>query len=137
MRPAAAHPLPQARRAAAASTCSCCTATPTTAAAGYLAQVFPHVYFDVGLATHHTGPRSPAVIAESLELAPFAKILFSSDGYGPAELHYLGALLWRRGMTRVLRAWVDEGDAGVADAERIAHDDRPRQCGAGLRPDGG
>ena len=87
---------------------------------GYLAQVFPHVYFDVGLATHHTGPRSPAVIAESLELAPFAKILFSSDGYGPAELHYLGALLWRRGMTRVLRAWVDEGEAGVADAERIA-----------------
>ena len=59
--------------------------------AGYLAQVFPHVYFDVGLAVNHTGLSSPAVVAESLELAPFAKILFSSDAYGPAELHYLGA----------------------------------------------
>ncbi len=88
--------------------------------AGYLAQVFPHVYFDVGLAVNHTGLGSPAVVAESLELAPFAKILFSSDAYGPAELHYLGARLWRRGLSRVLRSWVDEGAATTADAERIA-----------------
>lgn len=88
--------------------------------AGYLAQVFPHVYFDVGLATNHVGLRSPAVIAESLELAPFAKILFSSDAYGPAELHHLGALLWRRGLAKVLRPWVEDGEAGLADAGRIA-----------------
>jgi uncharacterized protein len=87
--------------------------------AGYLAQVFPHVYFDVGLAVNHTGLSSPAVVAESLELAPFAKILFSSDAYGPAELHYLGAHLWRRGLARVLAAWVDEGAASVDDAARI------------------
>src|SRR4051812_17547443 len=30
--------------------------------AGYLAQVFPHVYFDVGLGINHTGLRSDAVI---------------------------------------------------------------------------
>ncbi len=88
--------------------------------AGYLAQAFPHVYLDVGLAINHTGLRSHAVIAEALELAPFAKVLFSSDAYGPAELHYLGALLWRRGMARVLGSWVDEGEASLADAERIA-----------------
>jgi predicted TIM-barrel fold metal-dependent hydrolase len=88
--------------------------------AGYLAQVFPHVYFDVGLGINHTGLRSDAVIAESLELAPFAKILFSSDAWGPAELHFLGAHLWRRGMTRALSAWVDDGEASVADAARIA-----------------
>jgi uncharacterized protein len=88
--------------------------------AGYLAQVFPHVHFDVGLAVNYTGLRSDAVIAEALELAPFAKVMFSSDAYGPAELHYLGALLWRRGITRVLRSWVDEGEASIADAVRIA-----------------
>jgi predicted TIM-barrel fold metal-dependent hydrolase len=88
--------------------------------AGYLAQVFPHVHFDVGLAVTHTGLGSAAVVAESLELAPFAKILFSSDGYGPAELHYLGAHLWRRGLAHVLRGWVDEGAATAADAARIA-----------------
>jgi predicted TIM-barrel fold metal-dependent hydrolase len=88
--------------------------------AGYLAQVFPHVYFDVGLAVNFTGLRSDAVVAESLELAPFAKILFSSDAWGPPELHYLGALLWRRGMTRTLSGWVDSGECAPADAIRIA-----------------
>lgn len=94
--------------------------------AGYLAQVFPHVYFDVGLAVNHTGASSTAVLAESLELAPFAKILFSSDAWGPAELHHLGALLWRRGMSRTLGAWVADDDVSPADALRIA-----RMIGAG------
>ncbi|WP_438484727.1 amidohydrolase family protein [Streptomyces sp. S186] len=87
--------------------------------AGYLAQVFPHVYFDVGLGINHTGVRSDAVIAESLELAPFAKILFSSDAWGPPELHYLGALLWRRGMARTLAAWTGSGEWDVEEALRV------------------
>jgi predicted TIM-barrel fold metal-dependent hydrolase len=89
--------------------------------AGYLAHVFPHVYLDVGLAVNYTGVRSRAVVAESLELAPFGKVLFSSDAWGPAELHYLGAVLWRRAMTSVLGAWVESGDWSNADAMRVAH----------------
>ncbi|RCG27406.1 hypothetical protein DQ384_27130 [Sphaerisporangium album] len=88
--------------------------------AGYLAQVFPHVFFDAGLAINYTGARSDSVIAETLELAPFAKILYSSDAWGPPELHYLGALLWRRGMTRAASAWVEEGEWTAADAVRVA-----------------
>ncbi|MEV7965763.1 amidohydrolase family protein [Sphaerisporangium sp. NPDC088356] len=88
--------------------------------AGYLAQVFPHVYFDVGLGVNYTGSRSDALIAESLELAPFAKILFSSDAWGPSELHMLGAHLFRRGLGRVLRGWVDAGDWTEAEAVRVA-----------------
>ncbi|MFE2444702.1 amidohydrolase family protein [Streptomyces sp. NPDC059426] len=87
--------------------------------AGYLAQVFPHVYFDVGLGINYTGVRSDAVIAESLELAPFAKILFSSDAWGPPELHHLGALLWRRGMTRAITPWTDSGEWDVDDALKV------------------
>jgi predicted TIM-barrel fold metal-dependent hydrolase len=87
--------------------------------AGYLAQVFPHVYFDVGLGVNYTGARSDAVVAESLELAPFAKILFSSDAWGPPELHHLGALLWRRGMHRALGRWVADGDWSLGDAIRV------------------
>jgi predicted TIM-barrel fold metal-dependent hydrolase len=94
--------------------------------AGYLAAVFPHVYFDVGLAVHHTGARSGAVVAESLELAPFGKLLFSSDASGPPELHHLGAVLWRRAMTAVLGGWVGAGDWSQADAARVAE-----QVGAG------
>ena len=57
--------------------------------AGYLAQAFNNVYLDGGLSINHLGARSPAFIARLLELAPFRKIVYSSDGFGPAELHYL------------------------------------------------
>jgi hypothetical protein len=87
--------------------------------AGYLAQSFRSVYIDVGLAVNYLGARSAAVIANSLELAPFGRLLYSSDAWGPAELHYLGAALWRRGLRRVLGPWVDEGEWAVADAERV------------------
>jgi len=53
--------------------------------AGYLAQVFPHVYADLGLATHNVGSRAPQVLAEALEMVPLRKFLFSSDAYGLAE----------------------------------------------------
>jgi hypothetical protein len=88
--------------------------------AGYLAQAYPHVYLDVGLAINYTGARAAAVVAESLELAPFGKLLFSSDAWGPPELHYLGALLWRRATARVLGGWVADGDWSHADALRVA-----------------
>jgi predicted TIM-barrel fold metal-dependent hydrolase len=88
--------------------------------AGYLAHVFPHVYLDVGLAVNYTGARSRAVVAESLEVAPFGKVLFSSDAWGPAELHYLGAVLWRRAMASVLGEWVEAGEWSGADAVRVA-----------------
>ncbi len=88
--------------------------------AGFLAQAYPNVHFDVGLAVNHTGARSAAVVAESLEVAPFAKILFSSDAWGPAELHHLGAVLWRRAMTRVLSGFVEDGEWSRAQAVRVA-----------------
>ncbi|MEU0572880.1 amidohydrolase family protein [Nonomuraea sp. NPDC005983] len=88
--------------------------------AGFLAQVYPNVYFDVGLGVNYTGARSVAVVAESLELAPFAKLLFSSDAWGPAELHHLGAVLWRRAMSRVLGGFVDDGEWSAEQAARVA-----------------
>jgi uncharacterized protein len=87
--------------------------------AGYLAQVFPHVYLDVGLAVTHVGARAPAVVAESLELAPFHKVLYSSDAFGLAELHHLGALAFRQAFERITRAWVGEGRWSAADAARV------------------
>lgn len=88
--------------------------------AGYLAQVFPHVHLDVGLAINYTGARSEAVIAESLELAPFHKVLFSSDAFGLAELYYLGAELYRRGLGRVLARWRAELGYPEDELRRIA-----------------
>ena len=87
--------------------------------AGYLAQAFDHVYVDGGLSINHLGARAPAFIARLLEMAPFRKVLYSSDGYGPAELHFLGAALWRNGIDRVLRDFVANGDWSEDDAIRV------------------
>jgi uncharacterized protein len=98
--------------------------------AGYLAQAFNNVYVDGGLSVNHLGARAPAFIARLLEMAPFGKLLYSSDGFGPAELHFLGAALWRNGIHRVLREFVADGDWSESDAIRVvdlfAHDNAAR-----------
>jgi predicted TIM-barrel fold metal-dependent hydrolase len=87
--------------------------------AGYLAQAFNTVYLDGGLSVNYLGARAPAFIAALLEMAPFGKILYSSDGFGPAELHFLGAALWRKGIHRALNGFVNDGEWSEADAIRV------------------
>jgi hypothetical protein len=88
--------------------------------AGYLAQVFEHVFMDVSLAVHNTGALSRRIISESLELVPFAKMLYASDAFGLSELYYLGAGLFRRGLSAELERLVDAGEMEPADADRVA-----------------
>ena len=88
--------------------------------AGYLAQAFNHVHVDIGLSVNHHGARAAAFLARTLELAPFRKVLYSSDAYGPPELHYLGARLWRDGMAEVLGGFIARGHWSAEDAVRVA-----------------
>lgn len=88
--------------------------------AGYLAQVFDHVFVDVGLALSNVGTRADTLLAELFELAPFGSVLFASDAFGLAELYALSTALFRH----ALSAFLDDGIARefwpVAEAERIA-----------------
>ncbi|WKU43436.1 amidohydrolase family protein [Streptomyces sp. VNUA116] len=88
--------------------------------AAYLAHVFPHVYADVGLTLSYTGARAAAVLAEVLEVAPFGKVLFSTDAYGLPELYVAGSRLFTRAVRQLTQAWADEGAWAAADAPRIA-----------------
>ena len=88
--------------------------------AAYLAAMFPNVYVDVGLGLNHVGPSAHRVLAELMEYTPFHKQLYSSDAIALAELHYLGAFLFRRALATVLQDWTRAGDLSAADAERIA-----------------
>jgi predicted TIM-barrel fold metal-dependent hydrolase len=72
---------------------------------------------DVGLAIPHVGQRARVVLAEALELAPFHKLLYSSDAYGLAELHCLAASLFREALAEVVKRLIPD----QADAQRIAH----------------
>ena len=88
--------------------------------AAYLADVLPNVYFDLGLALTYAGASAGRIVAEAMEIAPFTKQLYSSDGFGAAELHYLGARHFRAGLTNVLGGWLEDGTCTPADATRIA-----------------
>jgi uncharacterized protein len=87
---------------------------------GFLAQVYPHVYLDTGAAVNYTGLSSAALVRQSMEMAPFGKVLFSSDAFGLPELYLGGALLWRRAVGSILGEWVAADGMGPADAERYA-----------------
>jgi uncharacterized protein len=88
--------------------------------AGWLAQVYPHVYLDLGLTITHVGLRASAVLAEYLELAPFGKLLYSSDAFGLPELYLLGAAQFRHTLGELLGGWVADGAVGADDALRLA-----------------
>jgi predicted TIM-barrel fold metal-dependent hydrolase len=80
--------------------------------AAYLVSVLPHVYFDLGLTIPYVGRRAAAVLAEALELAPFHKLLYSSDAHGLAELFLAGAAGFREALGDVLTA------LGLTDSDR-------------------
>ena len=88
--------------------------------AAYLAAMFPNVYVDVGLGINHVGPSAHRVLAELMEYTPFHKQLYSSDAIALAELHYLGAFLFRQALDTVFEDWTRGGHLSAADAERIA-----------------
>ncbi|MFE3291248.1 amidohydrolase family protein [Rhodococcus sp. NPDC059234] len=88
--------------------------------AAYLAQVFDHVFVDVGLAVQNVGTGAGRVLAELLELAPLRSVLFSTDGCGLPELFLVGAELFRRALSAFLVTGLADGAWSYRDAERIA-----------------
>ncbi len=88
--------------------------------AAYLAGVYPHVYFDVGLAINYVGYRAAAVLAEAIESAPFHKILYSSDAFGLPELHLMGALAFREALAEVLDPLLSKEARSEDEVCRIA-----------------
>jgi predicted TIM-barrel fold metal-dependent hydrolase len=88
--------------------------------AAYLAGVYPHVYFDVGLAINYVGYRAAAVLAEAVESAPFHKMLYSSDAFGLAELHLMGALAFREALAEALDPLLWRESRGEDEVARVA-----------------
>ncbi|MDF9812525.1 amidohydrolase [Streptomyces sp. SPB162] len=79
-----------------------------------LAAAFPHVYADIGSAP------AASALAETLELAPFGKVLFSTGAHALPELYVVGARLFREALERLLTDRVVGGAWTPADAHRVA-----------------
>lgn len=59
--------------------------------AGYLASVFPGVYFDTSLVNNLAPSSTQSVVRESLELAPYSRYLFASDASTYVEMYAVAA----------------------------------------------
>jgi len=88
--------------------------------AGYLAQVFDHVFVDVGLTMQGVGNRAREILAELFELAPFGAVLFSTDAFGLAELYAVSTAMFREALNGFLDGGVADGSWSHDDAQRIA-----------------
>ena len=87
--------------------------------AAFLAAVYPNVYFDTGEVNTHAALGYDRILAESLEVAPFEKVLYSSDAYGPPELYFIAAQRFRSALSLLLDRWQERGFCSSQDASEI------------------
>ena len=82
---------------------------PFAGGAAYLAGLFPQVYLDLSLAIPLAEPIAERLVREALGLCPAGKLLAASDGHSFPEMHWWGAVVWRRAVARVLAAEMRSG----------------------------
>jgi predicted TIM-barrel fold metal-dependent hydrolase len=87
--------------------------------AAWLSEVFQNVYYDVGVILNYAAPMSADILGEAMEMGKYSKLLYSSDAFGLSELYYLGAMLFRLSMRKVLDRWLREDFCSLQDAEEI------------------
>jgi hypothetical protein len=99
------------------------TGYPYVRSLAYVAAMFPNVYADMGETILFASGEATELYRELLGLAPASKLLFSTDASLVPELYWVGAVVGRRALGRVLDEHIAEGtiDEAIALdwAERI------------------
>jgi predicted TIM-barrel fold metal-dependent hydrolase len=93
---------------------------PFVGQAAYLAGTYPQVWMDLSLALPLAEPSAAALVREALGLCPVGKLLAASDGHSYPEMHWWGAIVWRRALDRVLGDEVGAGGLDQAAADAMA-----------------
>ncbi|MHB8191158.1 MAG: amidohydrolase family protein [Ferrimicrobium sp.] len=88
--------------------------------AALLAHDYSNVFIDIGLTLNFVGNRATSVLAETLELAPYAKVIYSSDAYGLPELFFLGARQFRHAIGSHLLELLTHDYLDIPNALRLA-----------------
>ncbi|GAC1384975.1 MAG: amidohydrolase family protein [Ktedonobacteraceae bacterium] len=95
---------------------------PYTRQGAYLATVYENAYLDLSYGIPFLGYSEMLDFTRAaLSVAPFSKLLYSSDGVGVPELHWLSAHTGRRIVGQALEECVINGDLGTADVELAAN----------------
>jgi len=94
---------------------------PYTRQGAYLACVYENAYLDISYGIPFLGYSEMLDFTRAaLGVAPFSKLLYSSDGVGVPELHWLSAHTGRRIVGQVLEECVTNGDLGNGEIEDAA-----------------
>lgn len=91
--------------------------------AGYLASLYANVHVGISLAVPLVHSGMVSVLGQLLELAPWSKVLYGSDGYTAAESYWWGAVHGKGALASALEAMVAYGslnkDEALESAEAI------------------
>ena len=102
------------------------TGYPFVREAAYCVAHFPQVYLDVSSMVPYAARASETMLPAIMEMAPLTKILFGTDGGGIPDHMWLGAVIFKRVLARVMEDFVEEGiftpDLAQKTAERILYD---------------
>lgn len=91
---------------------------PYTREGGYLAAIYQNAYLDLSYAIPLLGyGEMLAFTRQALGVAPSSKLLYSSDGIGAPELHWMGAHDGRRVLGEILGEMVGHRELSVPEAE--------------------
>jgi hypothetical protein len=91
---------------------------PYTRQGAYLATVYENVYLDLSYGIPFLGYDEMLEFTRAaFDVAPYSKLLYSSDGVGVPELHWISALDGRRILGQVLGERMTNGDLGATEAE--------------------
>jgi predicted TIM-barrel fold metal-dependent hydrolase len=87
----------------------------------YLASVYGNVHLDLSYAIPFLSlGELTAMTRAALSVAPFGKLMYSSDGVRVPELHWMGARTGRRCLATALDELVSDGDLDRAEALEVA-----------------
>ena len=104
---------------------------PYTQQGAYLATVYENVFLDLSYGIPYLGYHEMLEFTRAaLSVAPFSKLLYSSDAVGVPELHWVSAMDGRRILGQILGECVTNGDLSTTEAEEagmaVLHDNAMR-----------
>ena len=104
---------------------------PYTRQGGYLAAVYENVYLDLSYGIPPLGyGEMVSFTRQALGVAPTSKLVYSSDGIGVPELHWISAIDGRRAIGEALGEMVAHGELSLPEAtaagESILRDNATR-----------
>jgi predicted TIM-barrel fold metal-dependent hydrolase len=107
---------------------------PYTRQGAYLATVYENAYLDLSYAIPFLGYNEMIEFTRAaFDVAPFSKLLYSSDGVGVPELHWISSQDGRRILEQVLGERVASGELSTTKAEAagvaVLHDNAVRLYG--------